>query len=321
MHSPDPVAFDLETELIPSRKTVLSRGGKPANITPYVTPRPVIASISYGDDNGIVYPMRYFYELFALWVEYDRPIICHNGASFDLDVLYTHGPVKLRPIIVEALDKGLIYDTKLIDWLVRLARGVFDMPQYKPDTRKWFVPQSRVRSLKVLALEYLGLELDKDPAVRCGYGQFLGHVDKDITKLPEKFKVYAAQDALVTYQVGRKLMAEADSIDPQSRKRQVAALPNPHGTKWRTAGSPHGPLSCLLQARASFVAHQMDKQGVCVNQPRAAELRQLFEKDEGPLQEELVDCGLGRYKPVPKAERQVDTLPLDTEDIKEWRKI
>jgi hypothetical protein len=295
------VAFDLETEMIPARRTVLSKGGKPANITPYVTPRPVLGSVATTDEpGGVVVSMDTMYSLFKDWVVQGVPIIGHNVASFDLDVLYTYGTESVRRSVVAALDQGLIIDTKLLDWLVRLAAGIFDMPRYRPEDRKWFVPQSRVRSLKILALEYLNVELDKDPEVRCGYGQFLG---RPLTDLPEKFRVYAEQDAWATLQVGEALLREADSIDPQG------------------GDSAFGPLSCKLQARASFVAHQMDKQGVHVNQERAHELHTLFEQDEGPLEEALVRYGLGKYKPIPKAERSVEDIPLDVPELKEWRKV
>lgn len=291
------VTIDLETERIQDRETILSKGNKPTNVSPYVTPRPVLASVAFdnteGKEHTLVADMDEFYKMFVEFARGGHTLAGHNIADFDLDVLYTHGPYDVKEAVMTLLDRGVV-DTMLLDWLVRLADGVFDMPQYNPHTRAWNVPHSGRRSLAKLVKDFFNVEMDKDPSVRCGFGQFLG---KPLSAIPEQFLVYARQDAILTHRAVKKLLELA-----------------PEGDEF------FGPLSCYLQARAAFVAKQMDKQGVHVDAASAGRIRELFEADLPELEGALIDQGLAEWRPVPKAPREVSRLPVDAE-VHDWRPV
>jgi hypothetical protein len=295
----NPIAFDFETEMIPGRTHTLSTGGKPINTSPWVAPRPVLCSFA-GKYGAWCLTFKEACQAFLEYVNVGFNLVTHHGCGFDLDILYTHGDEATKDAVIFALDRGLIWDTKILDWLVRLADGRFDMPLYK--NGKWQQLQPKVRGLATLAEEYCDMELDKDPSIRCNYAQFLGRTEDNLDCVPEDFIKYAEQDSIATLRVFNIL-----------HERALTHCPTP---------DPQcGPLSHHIQARAEFVAHLMDKQGVRVDQARARELHEMFSKDEAPLQEALVAHGLGEWTPVPKAERVTVDLPVETEDIPIWRKV
>lgn len=284
-------AFDLETEMIESQDRITSVTGRSNKTSPYKSPYPIVATVcTVGINKPYSLTLNELEPAFKWWIEGGHEVVLQNSA-FDLDVLWEHRP-SMRPTIIKALDNDQVHDTMLLDWLIHLADGQFDLPLY--ENKKWYVPQSRTRSLSVLALEYCNMELDKDPNVRCGFGQFRGRTETNLTCIPLHFLHYAEQDALATARV----------FQVQTRRIK--------NDKW---------LSESIQVRALFLAQQMNKNGVGIDQKEAQRLQKLFGEDEVPLQRALVEAGLGEYVPVPKAPRAVEDLGLDTAEVRFWKEI
>lgn len=286
------LAFDLETELIADR-TRTAR----VNTSPYVIPRPVCGTAAWthpwpGSD--FMSPEDTVLHLMGS----DADVIVGHNVAFDIGVLSEH--CAMRGWWIEQVEAGRVFDTMILDWLARLAEGVFDMPRYDAESGKWSVPEPRVRSLGPsgaspgLAKIYAGLELDKDPTIRLGFGPYLDRFDE----IPEKHRLYAIEDAVATLRVFEKLYEITDRLS------------NGDGTF----------LSHHIQLQAIMVAQDMDRRGVAIDRSEAARLRAHFAADELPLQRSLVNLGLGRWEPLPVAEapRRHEDMPLEIPDIPDW---
>jgi len=280
------VAFDTETTLIPDRTSITSKSGRAVNTSPYETPKLVLGSVADGKGADVAPTYEYVRWIKDLLSNPDMHLVAHNLA-FDLDVLRAAG---LDWSLVErAVEEGRLHDTMYLDLLYRIATGQFDEPHYNPTTKKWapYPLHSRSRpgsSLDALAQRYLGRELDKNPHIRLGYGQFLG---QPIAALPREFIDYAKQDAEATYDIFVKLMELYEEL-----------------------GAKH-LLSENLQVKAALAIHEMDKRGVAVNRPLAGKLLDEFKKEMLPLQHRMVEIGLGQWKAKPNTTTRSPALSLD----------
>lgn len=277
---PSIISVDTETHLIADRRQYQSKGwstaesllaagasssarGRGVNLSPFVVPRVVCASLAAeyteGTKNWIVRPDEMLQILTQAW-EHKIPVVMHN-AAFDVAVL---GQVGCLGILHSLAHFNLLFDTMYYDMLLRLKQGRYDIARYPSFELEQLVP----RGLGTLALDYLGLELDKDPAIRLNYGQYQ---DVPHERWPQAFQDYAKADALATLRVFQEIQRQAEG----------------------------SLLSMPTQVRASLVVGRMDQLGVHIDKAEALRLKALFEKDMPELEEALVVAGLGQWKPEP----------------------
>lgn len=262
------IAIDTETELIADRASIYSRSGDRIYTTPYTTPRLVLVSVADGVGSSLYTPADFAVKAVEWRTDPDLHLVFHN-AVFDLDVLAAAG-VDLYDLVEE----GRVHDTMIMDWLVRLAQGEFDTPHRNPDTGVWLCPETRMRRLDELALEYARMTLNKDETIRLGFGQYLGRPLEDI---PADFQKYAREDAIATYRAWDVL--------------QGKLLVERAARGWGDLGEP-------LQVRAAVATYSLDKRGVAIDQATAERLRDAFLAQIRPLEFALVEAGLGRWKPT-----------------------
>jgi DNA polymerase I-like protein with 3'-5' exonuclease and polymerase domains len=161
-------ALDTETEMISHAS---------------MTPRLVISTASDGQS---AYLIKNEDLLSFLTFNVHATLIMHN-AVFDLAVISKY--LNSKTIYLRAEDDQL-WDTRIMYQLIKLAESGIS-------------PQKN--SLALVSKEYLGIELDKDAAVRCNFGQFLnchGRVDYD--KIPTEFLEYALKDAEITFKLWKE---------------------------------------------------------------------------------------------------------------------
>lgn len=286
------LAFDTETTLIPDRPKIRSRSGAEIATGPFVVPDLVLGSVARGPETWLETPEGLAdgleCKLRAGW-----ELVGHN-LVFDILVVCKRFP-HLRPLFDIAAEEGRLHDTMYLDLLVGLAQGRYDRPIFDPAVRSWSVPDVRTRSLDTLAREYCGIVLDKDPAVRLSYGQFLG---RPLAELPVAHRRYAEDDARATLAVYQALC------------RKVSEVRGRHN------------LSEGLQVRAALALSALDSRGVCVDRALAGRLAAEFEAQLQPLKERLVTAGLGRWKPRPKTRKTVKCCGLYCPaDLYDWKLV
>lgn len=271
------LAFDCESTLIPDRKKIRSKSGESINVSPFEVPDIVLGSAACHEPlgwaeripvTGSVVGPDHLVQLLRMAIESGAELVGHN-IVFDIEVICKYAP-HMRALFERAAEEGRLHDTMYLDSLVGLAVGRFDRPVFNPGTRKWSVPDLRSRSLDVLAQEYCGIHLDKDPAIRLCYGQFIG---KPISDLPAAFRRYAEDDARATLAVYLRLRHEVSRL-----------------------GGCHS-LSEGLQIRAALALTGLEERGVHVDRELAGRLAASFEEQLGPLRGRLVEAGLGRWEP------------------------
>lgn len=305
------MAFDTETTRIEDRPALASPSGSNPGAKkragrvltgPWKTPDLILGS--YATDTGVsfvVSPKELELILLEALQNTETHVIGHN-IGFDIDVCTKAFPV-LGPLFEDAMEAGRLHDTKLLDQLYGLAVGRYDRPRYHPEAHekapkdRWWSDELVPRSLDVIAHDYCGITLNKDPRIRLGYAQFRG---VPISDLPADFRLYALQDAQATLRVFLELKRRLETIGAKN---------------W---------LSEALQIKAAHVCQDMDKRGVRIDRKLATDLRHRFSALLGPLEERLVDAGLGRWEPIPKT-RETTVEPaiqdLDSPIGNEWYRI
>ena len=164
-------SYDCETTAIVSEATV---------------PAFVVCSVF---DGRIVHFVRR-QDLAEFWRLHATSRVFLLNAAFDLAVTQQCAGVDFHPMV----EAGLLYDAGLLWQLTELARtGAV----------------SQETSLAKLTKALLGVDLNKDEAVRTGFGRFLrdGRVHYD--EIPFNYLEYAAQDAIATFQLGELLELQA----------------------------------------------------------------------------------------------------------------
>jgi DNA polymerase III epsilon subunit-like protein len=290
------LAVDTETELIPDRTQVLSRSGRRIWTGPYQTPRVVLVSLCRDGETATLTNPSYGRVCIAKHLHAGGHIVGHN-INFDIDVLSQDatpdvaGRIPFENAINTAINEGRVHDTMHLDVLVGLAWGKFDLPYHDEEKGTWQQRVLKTRTLEALAARYADMELNKDPAIRLGYGQFLGQPIED---LPPRFRKYAMEDAIATYRVYMALRQKMVDLELK------------------------GDLSEQLQVQASIVMREMDKRGIGVDREQAKRVAVEFEKDLEPLEEKLVECGFGGWTKDGKICHKAETLGQDT--AYDWRR-
>jgi DNA polymerase I-like protein with 3'-5' exonuclease and polymerase domains len=290
------IALDTETTLIPDRAHTLSRSGQKINLSPYETPEFIIGSSAYIGPcmcTGLGM-LPEFPRSVRRMLENGDELVFHN-AAFDIDVLCKADP-SLWPLFQAALDAGRIHDTMILDVLYGLAIGRYDKPYLFKDSGKYGKLELRFQSLDKLAKYYCDMDLPKDPNIRLGFGQFKGW---SFQKIPTAYTDYAVRDAEATLSVYIEL-----------RRRIHDELKD-------------SDLSEPLQVKASIAMHAMDKRGVEVDKGLATKLYHIMADMQKPLQEQMVEEGLGRWMPTPNTTKVSKVAKCDgsTDWVKQGKLI
>lgn len=145
-----------------------------------------------------------------------RELVFHN-ATFDLEVLIAAG--LSRDVVARWVRAGRVHDTMLLDQLLRLAEGGEGANRTSPYYHKQYDGTLPRRSLKTLAAEFLGIDLEKGD-VRLGFASVL-----ETGALTTEQHDYARRDALTTLALGEVLIRRAEVFGPAllSEATQVGA--------------------------------------------------------------------------------------------------
>lgn len=300
------MAFDTETTLIADRSEIKGMPGvgsegkqkRTGNVltSPWVPPDLILGSTSTIVAGKVLSMVRTAEEMadVVTWAMAEQGVhlVGHN-IGFDIDVLVKFRPSLAAPFTAMA-EAGRLHDTKILDQLYGLAGGRYDRPTYHPDTKKWYAQDLVPRSLDTLAKHYLGILLPKDPRIRLGFGAFRG---RPLSEVPEEFLSYAKQDATVTLRVFLALLQGLVDIKAKNL------------------------LSEATQIRADMVVRDMDRRGICVDQEAAQALQKKYLDIRAPLEDVLVEAGLGRWEPVKGTKEMCDWAPAQISHEPGWTKI
>lgn len=171
------IAFDTETEIIDKAKV----------------PRFILGQAYAG--NNIVYLIKDCTLLDFFNIHQDCTFMMQN-APFDIAVVEKEVQFDFDLMIRQER----LFDTGILYRLYELAtKG--EVPH------KW--------SLQELSKIYLGIDLNKNEAIRCSFDQFIIHDDIDYAKISQIHLNYAAIDAIVTYEIFKILNKNIESLNAQ----------------------------------------------------------------------------------------------------------
>jgi DNA polymerase I-like protein with 3'-5' exonuclease and polymerase domains len=270
------VACDTETTMIEDRKQLRQKSSI-INLSPYVVPKLILGTWCTEDGLNGLDRQDAFCARVRQWLQTPDVHLVFHHAPFDLRVLLKHDPT-LRVYIEGALSEGRIHDTKVMDILIRLRDGYFDMPVFP----QYETPQVVPRSLKELALEYARMELSKDDEVRLHFDRYADPA----VPLPSEFFEYAIRDAIATMAVWQSMLRQ---LHPGAEMETYLSEPR--------------------QVRCDYAASYLDEKGVRIDQDEARRLRDIFVKDLDPLHLRLVAAGLGEWLPLVEGRLQVEDRP------------
>jgi hypothetical protein len=170
---------------------VLGFDTETAPIVPGEVPPLALASASSGTEHCVIHPDRV--GEFIL-IHRDRHIVFHNVA-FDFWTVAEHlaarGEAESLGVWWDIAEADRMHDTMLLDELIRLART---------DT------YPRARDLGVVALEFAGLEIDKNDPFRLRYAEIIG---RDWATVERGFFDYGVKDPIATLAAYHPMRAEA----------------------------------------------------------------------------------------------------------------
>lgn len=245
------LAIDTETHLI-----------QPGNLRPRLVSVAMaspgkVSQVLHRDQAGLESNLRLRLKS-ASWY-----VVGHNLA-FDLEVLRTAFP-GLTPHIFNKLDAGMVWDTKVVDQLIHIARGTFHSHKY---------------SLADLAQRHLGEELAKgEETWRLRYSE-LDQVPVD--EWPEEAVEYARKDAEVTLRIAQAQMALVRS--------EVAAWCVESAQPVRLPLVPVDEIH--RQVRASYALHIMACEGMHIDPEAVRALRERTETEIRQHEADLEAAGL-----------------------------
>lgn len=159
-------------------------------------------------------------------------LVAHN-AAFDWHVVH-HALDYVEDTLIwrRMLEENRIWDTMILDFLVRLAQGEEDGPL-------------RPRSLSDLSAHYLGTPLDKSLQL-----EWPKYHKAPLELVPDDLFAYAIQDARTTRELYNELRPTAESI---SRRHQCL-------------NETHGPLTHHIQVKGSIALADCSTTGIQINQ-------------------------------------------------------
>lgn len=277
------VAVDTETTLFTEAKM-----GYKTRISPFGYPELVIATIcgpaavaahplpGGSPENGIVevLPRREVGLHLRVILEMGYHLIFHHCA-FDIPVILKAFP-NLTPLMLKAVDENRVHDTKILEVLIQIARGsrAFNQKQLL------LYP-----SLEKIAFKRANMTLNKDPAVRLGFGDYLDYPER----LPSNFQQYALQDAEATYRVFASQWAEGSAYARSVEYQNGPLLPD--------AEAKFGLLSESVQVKAALAFAWLEQFPMRVDLPHLEKLKSRLEQELKTFRAALVHYGWARFGP------------------------
>lgn len=185
-------AVDTETTLFDEH---LFGASRKTRISPHTTGMRLILGSIAGEGTANIY---YKDDLCAAVrkILMDGGTIIFHNAAFDVHVLIEWDP-SLKPLLVEAIQEYRVRDTRVLELLLRIAKG---------RRQDQLVGSS---SLKDLAKKYAGMNLDKG-AARTSFSQFENTCPDPVAD--KGHLQYALDDAIATYRVYAAQYPQADLI-------------------------------------------------------------------------------------------------------------
>ncbi len=201
-------------------------------------------------------------DLAAFWLLHRESKVRMHTAAFDIGVSEAAGGNEKGGDPHAMIAEGRILDVSI---LYRLWHGatVGTMPH------KF--------NLALMCRELLETELEKDDAVRLDFGRFLRQGAVDYAAIPPEHLVYAARDAIATYQLGDWLEAPCRKIHEQ----RIAPADGPDGREFREFR--YGLLGHDIQLKAEIALKAIERNGIGVDAQAASRL-------EASLDERIAAC-------------------------------
>jgi DNA polymerase I-like protein with 3'-5' exonuclease and polymerase domains len=202
-------------------------------------------------------------------------LVFHNCA-FDIPTIIAWDRTLEGPFI-EAVDRGAIHDTIILEPLIQIAHGRHTLAD-KNVLKRY--------TLERLAWERCGMKLNKGD-VRLDFGRF----KDDLSQIPQEHLEYAAADALATYRVYRSQILEAKVLVDQ---------PNCRYPVYPDATERYGLLTEKIQVQGALGLEWMERFPLRVDLDAAKEYRDRLEKEAVALEEVLISFGWAKRGPKTK---------------------
>jgi hypothetical protein len=245
-----PIALDVETEVVGDERTV---------------PKLALASASDGRRHVIIHPQR----LGEFLEQHRNASFAGHGVQFDFWCIHEHLSSLRHPasrVLWDACHDGRLRDTMILDMLVRLAGG--------RDSKAWgatgFGARIYPRNLAEVAAEYTLFQVDKQDPYRMRFAELLGLSERHFHRVDSGFFEYALRDVQATHELypalvdrARELMVEY-GFDESAERFDIRP----------GAVRQFGPLSEVIQVRASIALTYMFRRGVTIDEAGASSLRE-----------------------------------------------
>lgn len=261
------IGMDTETTRFRTRET--GWNGK-THIKPFGGHEFVCASV-YGPGLGEVLGPESTLDFLHSLADDDH-LVFHN-VSFDVEVMSRCIP-GAKQIFIDLIEDGRVHDTKSFECLLRLAQGVSKLRLFDKLT------------LAALAKRYAGMDLDKNEAVRCDFGTYLGRVPE----LPSRYIAYAIDDAKATQRVHVHQRKAAEVLSESPSRYPV--LP---GARVR-----FGLLGEYIQVKGEVAMAWLSSFPLRVDVPLATATRDRYQVEATRYEPALIEFGYARRKPVKK---------------------
>lgn len=271
------VGVDTETTRIPG--DVLSMNGKTRLAAP-VHPTLVVGSLAvftpFGGASAYAAVRDEFLDALAGWLDHDDAVFVFHNLAFDFHVI-NEASGRVGSALRAALAEGRVFDTMGREMLIQIAEG----------RRTFAASQVRVPSLAKLAERRLGLTLQKDEEIRCGFDKYIGKREDEI---PLQFLEYAAMDAYATAAV---FLAQ---------EPVMAMLHNAAGEESMFPLDPksiekYGYLSEHIQAKGAVVLRWLEGFPLRVDLEEVKRRRSEIWDEFQALQERLISYSWARRAP------------------------
>lgn len=240
-----PIAFDVETELIQGREVPrlalisVAATNRRALLRPDQLPAFLVA---HAGEHFVGHNVAFDFWVVAQWLK-TNDVDVQNGRS-------------LSDLWWRVVADGRFFDTMLLDMLVRLAKGV--------------VAEIKPRNLALVSKDYGGSDLSKKDPYRLRYGELIGLPSWD--GVAEGFFLYAIKDAIATAQAYPLLAFEAaGEMRRAGHGRQSQSF-----DVWSDAQRRWGYLSEVVQVRGAVALAQIAREGIRVDQETAARQEAVY---------------------------------------------
>lgn len=176
-------------------------------------------------------------DLAEFWGLHENATVFMHTAKFDVAVTTKLCSFNFGPMV----ESGRLYDVSILYRLLHLAKTGEMLEQGY--------------SLDALSERVCRVVLDKDDAIRLGFGKYLVDGAVNYAAMPEAALVYAARDAIATYLT---TMAVAD----ECCKIQDAAFGEAASLE---AQKLYGPLSHHIQLKGDLALNEIERRGITID--------------------------------------------------------